>query len=99
MTMKDISTAEGACFCLEVNPINSIIYGGGYDGSVTLYDTSQKAAVMSFAAHSEPVASISSCPNGVDFATGGSDGVVRIWDARYLSCCKHTIGTYNNTAM
>lgn len=84
-------------FCLDVHKYNGTILAGGYDGSIQVFDPRQLRNVDNFLAHSEPVASVDYSINGIDFATSSSDGLVRVWDNRYHSCCKYTLGTSSNS--
>ena len=57
---------------------------GGSSSSLTTPDT------ISYPAHTGPIYSLAFSPDGNRLATGGSDAIVGVWDAKHL-VCTHTI--------
>src|SRR5262249_2501911 len=53
---------------------------GGLDGTVQLLDLTRGIAVARWQAHRGVVVSLVSSPDDQTLATGGNDGMIRIWD-------------------
>jgi WD40 repeat protein len=54
---------------------------GTYEGSIQVWDAASGALERSFTAHSQPVISLASQPNGSLVASAGYDGWLHLWDA------------------
>jgi WD40 repeat protein len=69
---------------LAVN--NSVLASASSDGTVKLWSMSDKVELMrTLTAHSGSVNCLALLSNGADFASGGADSLVHIWDLRNLS--------------
>lgn len=64
---------------------------GGYDGSLTLFHLSQRAPIITFSAHADPVVSVDFA-TPCEIATASFDGLVRLWDCSKRSNCLYTLG-------
>jgi WD40 repeat protein len=57
------------------------VLGGGYDGSVAVWDVDGRREVWRAPGHAGPVYAVAVSADGTTLATGGTDRAVRLWDA------------------
>ena len=65
-----------------------LLVSGAADGQLGLWDI-RKGRVGSWNGHLEEVCRVCWEEGGVNFASGGNDNSVAIWDIRNLKSCKH----------
>ncbi|EKX74305.1 WD domain, G-beta repeat domain containing protein [Theileria equi strain WA] len=70
--------------CLQWHPYKSLIATGSRINVVSLWDPLSRTQISSFYAHKAPICKISWNPAGNTFITAGIDGLVKLWDLRYL---------------
>lgn len=68
------------CASLAVSPDSRLLAGGGENGTICVWDTTQKGIRMELTGHSDWVRCVSFCPGGCHLGSGASDGSVRLWD-------------------
>lgn len=78
-------------YSLAVNPLNRIVYSGGHDGSMVIFDVTSGSKIAKFDAHADSVASIDYSIQSGMLVTGGHDGIIRIWDGARPSSCIATL--------
>lgn len=83
--------------CLTLNPVNSVVYGGGYDGQIQFFDINMQRSIRSLEAHSEPISFVDCHLNGWNMSSCSIDGLVRLWDVRYNIGCLYTMGSTLNS--
>lgn len=85
---------------LCVDRASKLIYGGTFDGQVCCFAAHAPDAVAVFRAHGDAVISMQMRGGGgggeaaamqQQLMTGGQESVVRLWDARNVGLCTHTI--------
>ncbi|MFT7609042.1 MAG: WD40 repeat protein/serine/threonine protein kinase [Candidatus Aldehydirespiratoraceae bacterium] len=76
---SSVSVSDLAAAAVVVSPDSSTIAVGTNDGEVVFVDA-QVSSVESISAHTGRVRALAFHPTDSVLATGGSDGVVRIWD-------------------
>src|SRR5438128_8674069 len=66
--------------CLEFSPQDSMLASGGADGTIVLWDVTEKTMAACLQAHSDGVNVVAFSPDGKTLASGGLDQIVRMWD-------------------
>ena len=75
-------TKLGPCSVMRQNQSNAVIHLGHSNGTVTLWSPASSEYLVKMICHRGPVSSIAIDRAGHRMYTGGSDGVVKLWDLR-----------------
>lgn len=84
-------TERGISVCVAVHPLGRLAACAGM-GQIYLVETGSGRAVTTLEGHSGWVSSLAYSPDGQWLASGGNDGVVRLWDGESGALC-HTLHT------
>jgi len=80
--LAEIDAGEIPAIALAVSPDGTRLAAASPRGSVTLIDLAKRAKLFTLSGPGLPVWSASFTPDGRQLLTGGSDRLVRRWDAR-----------------
>ncbi len=67
--------------CLAFSPYGKRLLSGGGDGTIKIWDASQKQDSHTFKGHRNGIHSVRFSPDGKRIASAGRDDTIRIWDA------------------
>lgn len=79
----------GAATCALISPDGQVVFTGGRDNRVIMWNVPTRQPVRSFLGHSGAVRTIEFVPGTQLLVTGGHDGTVRVWQVetgRELGC-------------
>lgn len=77
---QTINSIYGKFMCIEVLHINKIVLAGNDIGEVRIFNLHDQNEEPQISAHNKPIRCITASSNNLIFATGGNDGVVKLWD-------------------
>ncbi|CAL8073039.1 unnamed protein product [Orchesella dallaii] len=80
--ISQYGTYKGSLDIMTVNPANAVTHCGHANGTVTLWTPNNKKAVASVLCHGTPISALAIDNVGRLMATGGRDGLLRLWDLR-----------------
>ena len=81
----DGSNVQHLVHTVALHPTMSLALVAKHDGTVVFYDPRVPQAVQVHTAHASPTTAVACEPMGLMYATGCSDGDVRVWDLRTVS--------------
>ena len=85
----DASSKNEHVECIASHPDGLLVATGSRTGAVRLFDINNNGkCAVTFEDHGSSVTSLCFSENGYHMASGGQDGVVRLWDLRKLKCTK-----------
>ena len=82
--VSEHATKLGSAHAVAQNPASGVLDVGHGNGVVTLWSPAQPQALARLLAHRGAVAAVAHSACGTYLATGGVDGLVKVWDARTL---------------
>ena len=88
------SSVQHLVHTVALHPTMSLALVAKHDGTVVFYDPRVPQAVQVHTAHASPTTAVACEPMGLMYATGCSDGDVRVWDLRTVSgvgCCMFVV--------
>ncbi|ODN05098.1 WD repeat-containing protein 46 [Orchesella cincta] len=80
--ISQYGTYKGSLDIMTVNPSNAVTHCGHANGTVSLWTPNSKKSVASVLCHGTPISAIAIDNVGRLMATGGRDGLLRLWDLR-----------------
>lgn len=80
--VSQFGSYKGPLNISTVNPSNAVVHCGHANGTVTLWTPFERKPVASVLCHGTPVSAIAIDNGGRLMATGGRDGLLRLWDLR-----------------
>eukprot|EP01041_Mallomonas_annulata_P007553 gene7553-15484_t len=86
-------------YSLAIHPTQNILLSGSYDETIRTWDIrSRNHCIYSIRAHASPVVALDINGNGDEFISGGTNGVIRVWDM-CNGYCKKTVAVTNSPAI
>lgn len=80
--VSQFGSYKGPLNISTVNPSNAVVHCGHASGTVTLWTPFERKPVASVLCHGTPLSAIAIDNGGRLMATGGRDGLLRLWDLR-----------------
>lgn len=77
-----VSAFNPAILQIDVSPDGALIASGGWDGTVTVRDSSTGELRRTFTAHTGEVWAVEFSPDGERLASASHDGSVRVWNVQ-----------------
>ena len=75
--MRSFAGHTGAVLCVAASPDGELLFSGGYEGKVKVWDGLTGEPLQVLAGHSGGVEAVAAGPGGL-LASGGGDGVVKV---------------------
>ena len=79
LSLRTAGYARDATISIAFNADGSVIAGGGTDGTIRLWKTSDGRLIGAFSGHTERVLSVAFSRDGRLLASGSADGTARLW--------------------
>ena len=77
----DLLTGHTVIRSVAFNPDGSTLAGGGWDGTIHLWDANTGQHLNTLTGHRSAVRSIAFNPDGSTLASGSQGGTIHLWDA------------------
>ncbi|MBT4286310.1 MAG: hypothetical protein HOD92_03165 [Deltaproteobacteria bacterium] len=77
--LKAIRTGAHKATAIVVHPAKTLVYSGGKDKNINIWDIKKGALIKSLPEHDGPIKTLAISNNGEMLASGGSDAFIRIW--------------------